>query len=206
MKSFIFFFISFCFSLSLFGQSSSLYKHELGVNITNVLVRSLGNEAGFEASNFPITYKRLLSKKGRYLRTAIGFRVSQVDNVISLDEQVVQGDLKMGLEWRKNITDRLLFNYGFDGFAGYEENTVSNGVVELYDNEKRIGGDLFLGLHFLVKKRIALEIESTAYVLYANRAEETRFLTVSGSDMSDNQSRFETSLIPPQWLHLVIKF
>ncbi len=206
MKSYILLSISIFCSCIVFGQSkSSLYKHELGLNVTNVLVRSLGNEAGFEASNFPFSYKRLLSKKGSYLRTGFGFTVKQSDNVISLDEQIRKGDLKIGFEWRKEITPKLLFNYGIDGLVGYEENTVSNGVVELYDNEKRGGGGVFLGLHFLINKRIALEIESTAYAFVANRVEETRFLTVGGSDMRDSQNRFETALNPPQWLHFIIK-
>lgn len=207
MKPIVLIFLFTCYICSLNGQSeSSTLKNEFGVNVTNVLVRSLGNEAGFEASDYPLSYKRLLSKKGRYLRSGLGFKVKQVDNILSLDEQITKGNIKVGLEWRKQIMPKLLFAYGFDGFVGYEENTVSNSSVELYNNEKKAGGGVFLGLHFLINKHVALEIESTAYALAANRIEETRFLTVGGIDIKDSQNRFESSLNPPQWLYLIIKF
>ncbi len=198
--------------LLLFFQASAQkkdiahqYKHELGINITDMLVRSLGNQAGFEASDFPVSYKRRLGNN-KYLRIGAGMNITRADNTLSLNENLLKGDLRLGFEWRRVLTNSFLLTYGFNGRAGYSEEIISNENVELYTRDAKAGGDIFLGLQWLIAKNIALEIESSLYALVGNRQEETRFITFPGPEDINQQSRLEAKINTPQWLYFIVKF
>lgn len=199
------FLLSACTVLVAQKEKSTIYKTEIGINVTDLLVRTTGNQTGLVSANFPFTIKRKMSNKS-YIRFGFGVDFSTSENSFTVSEDLIQWAARIGLEKRVNISPRFLLLYGLDVMVLSFEERLRNDAVEIVTKNFSYGAGPVLGLQFKINDRLALEIESNLYSWVHESSRETIFGSLPGSSTKENERRFSSALNLPQWLHFVVKF
>ncbi|MEL6987907.1 MAG: hypothetical protein AAGK97_08760, partial [Bacteroidota bacterium] len=114
--------ICLCFgSLSLSSQDS-FYRHEVGLNVTELLNTIFNSSASNDNSLYTLVYKYRLNEK-RNIRFGLGFNVQEQSGDIgtigfrTLSTTLV--NFRIGYEWRTRVAKKFEFFGGLDLLTGY---------------------------------------------------------------------------------------
>jgi hypothetical protein len=185
-------------------------KHELGLNVTNLITDLLGNNNRSDPGTYLISYKRLSGNSAFRLGLNVNFSIDQqrfngFDN--NLTNQNLQ--IRLGKEWRHDIVKRLQYYFGVDGLAGYQSEqsaaTVNGSTIIQKNGVVQVGVGPVLGFQFAIYDKLLIGTEGSLYATF-NRS-STDF-TVIGSipipSRSSNGLIIQTGL--PKSLFLILKF
>lgn len=165
-------------------------KLEIGINISSVLSRFLGNEGNGTGTDLPLLF-RLHGEKSAF-RIGIGavLQKSQFVDVTTgglRDSQLSSGTLKLGFERKIPLETRLSFYYGVDVIGYYEQDKSDSfnfGNVLLVKDIMRFGGGPILGVSYKINDRIRFHTEASIYVF----VEETKTKEVFDGIENDLQT------------------
>lgn len=168
----------FCISsCALYSQSSDkpFYKHEIGLNVTDLLNTLLNSSATNDNSIYTFIYKRRTNEK-KAIRTGFGLQILQNSNdsnsqtgfrVISRTNL----NARVGLEWRTNISNKFDLLYGIDFLGGYSQSESTffdfNGRIENNNTGISIGSGPILGIQFHISDRMSISTETTLYYVFS---------------------------------------
>jgi hypothetical protein len=186
------------------------FKHELGLNVTNLITDLLGNNNRSDPGTYLISYKKLNGNSAFRLGVNVNFSLSQqrfngFDN--NLTNQNLQ--IRLGKEWRHDIVKRFQYYFGVDGLAGYQSEqsaaNVNGSTIIQKDGVLSVGVGPVLGFQFAIYDKLLIGTEGSLYATF-NRT-STDF-TVIGSlaipSRSSNGLNIQTGL--PKSLFLILKF
>ena len=191
---------------------SKNFEHEIGLNVTNLLTDLLGNNNRSDPGTYLISYKHLRGKRAFRVGLNVNYAFKNTDNgfgqTIKLVNQNIQ--LRMGKEWRRNITPKFQSYFGFDGLAGLlnEESTasVTNNFIVQKDRTLIFGAGPVLGFQFAIFDGLLIGTEGSLYATYNSIS--TTFETFSNFQnppaRTSNGLNIQTNL--PKSLFLILKF
>jgi hypothetical protein len=208
------------FGQSLFAQTKTVdiknYKHELGLNVTNLLTDLLGNNNRTDAGVYLISYKRVNEDKA--LRVGFGINLNfKSENSFSanltLNNQNFQ--LRIGQEKRHSLSSKFQYYLGFDGILGYklEESSAasSTGTIIQSDNLFTIGAGPVLGFQFALYERLLIGTEGSLYAAYNYNSVSFRNAfaipgrsTITPPNKDAKIFTMQTNL--PKFLFIILKF
>lgn len=192
------------------------YRHELGLNVTNLITDLLGNNNRTDAGVYLLSYKFVKNNKAIRLGATTNFSFNKERSrsgfSVNLNNQNFQ--VRVGQETRYNISSRLQYYVGFDGIAGYrlEESaatTVSSSIIQS-DKSLSIGLGPVIGFQFTIYDRLLIGTEGSLYAAYnvnSTKFSETFFQTPRQSlppNKDANVASLQTNL--PKFLFLILKF
>jgi hypothetical protein len=192
------------------------YKHELGLNVTNLLTDLLGNNNRTDAGVYLLSYKFVKGNKAIRIGATTNFAFKKersiTNSTIDLNSQNFQ--LRIGQETRHDLSSRLQYYVGFDGIAGYkfEESAATSSFNTLIQSDKlfSIGLGPVVGFQFKIYDRLLIGTEGSIYAAYnanSTKFSETAFRGTSGSLPPNKESNIvslQTNL--PKFLFLILKF
>jgi hypothetical protein len=159
----------------VFGQTKTaetiVYKHELGLNVTNLLTDLLGNNNRTDAGVYLLSYKFVNNNKA--IRVGLGVNLNfkkenSFGSELMLTNQNFQ--LRIGQEKRHSLSSKFQYYTGFDGIVGYklEESSasVATGTVIQSDKLLTIGTGPVLGFQFALYERLLIGTEGSLYAAY----------------------------------------
>lgn len=193
--------LTFCARVGAIAQDQ-VYTNEIGMNITQVLSRTIANEP-LVTNDLAFTFKRKLNKV--YLRTGIdvNFSLSNNSNRELTDNRLF---LRVGLEKRYEVETWLKIYTGLDLYGGYSQVISTNnsgfGQIELTNTDILGGPRTFMGVHIAMGSRVALEFEGS--LQFIARYTNEKLVSFSNTDVSSYYSTFSMTL--PQSLYLIVKF
>jgi hypothetical protein len=185
-------------------------KNELGLNVTNLITDLLGNNNRSDPGNYLISYKRLKGQTAFRLGLSINFSVNNQEFQGSNNTLTNQNfQIRLGNEWRQDITNRFQYYFGIDGIAGFKSEsssaTVNGGTIIQKDNNVFVGLGPVLGFQFALYDRLLIGTEGSLYgSVYRNA---TDFQTSGGQPIpsrTSNGLNIQTNL--PKSLFLILKF
>ncbi len=201
--------------------SKVIFKNEIGLNVTSLLTDLLGNNNLTEAGDYLLTYKKLNSKGSGALRMGFGiFYKTETSSVSNFDNNLTDQkfNLRIGYEWRENISKRLLYYFGVDGLVGFSQeqsNLISNTFnIRQDDTSLKIGGGPVLGFQFTIFDRMLVGIEGALYASAINQnLKFTGFNFGNPNPGGGNivpparsSTGFEVRTLLPKHLFLILKF
>lgn len=188
-----------------------VYDNEVSVNATGFVANYFN--LGGVSSNSPyiIDYKRRISGNNTFLRSSLNLAISDQNNESPNGSRIKQKanayDLRLGLEWRKQIANKFIWSYGIDAAAGLGNNYSSsefvfnnffNGrqfqdtILSIAESSTvQIGGGPVTGLRWQVSPRISVWTESRLYFFYAEDRNETRFEDVMDETKLSRPGQFD---------------
>jgi len=226
MRHLFLFIVILVTSISVIGQkitsSSSIkdfhvHRHELGINVTNVLgnVFSLNPES--DPYPYLLTYRKHLNPNIA-IRTGFNLGINQsVDSgfdgnsFIERKLSTYRTDLRLGLERKIPLSQKFLFSYGIDvlGRFNIENSEVKNrGFMgtTFISQERTIGGGFgpMMRFEFKISNRMFLSIESSFYGFYSQKTET---IEINGlRDTEPAKSFFNLEMALPQSLFFNVAF
>jgi hypothetical protein len=193
------------------------YKHELGLNVTNLLTDLLGNNNRTDAGVYLLSYKFVKGNKAIRIGATTNFAFKKeksiTNSTIDLNNQNFQ--LRVGQETRHNLSPRLQYYVGFDGIAGYrfEESAATINFNTLIQSDKilLLGLGPVLGFQFTIYDRLQIGTEGSLYAAYSagsTKFSENFFRGGGGQILPPNKEsnvfNLQTNL--PKFLFLILKF
>jgi hypothetical protein len=157
------------------------HRYEVGLNITNTLVRFFGTQATGRADDPYLLTLRIGNDRRR---TRIGLNFAVVDRVdpdfLTFDtrQRSTDVDLRVGHEWVYSWARRFALYWGADVVGEFrleEVRTFSPGTGNLGRLRTQvwgIGAGPVIGVLWKVHPRVTLSTESTVYAIYRSGVEE----------------------------------
>jgi hypothetical protein len=201
---------------SLFAQDNAVntkaYKHELGINVTNLFTDLLGNNNRTDPGNYLITYKKV--KDHTALRMGFGLSSSvKKDNTPAFTTNLTNYNvqLRIGKEWRHDLSAKFQYYFGGDGFVGnrVEESTgnVTQGIVTQTNKTFTLGGGPVLGFQFALYDRLLVGTEGSVYVNFNRSTVDFKTFNFSSTAFPSKTSNgFDVQTQLPKFLFLIVKF
>jgi hypothetical protein len=204
----------------LFAQTKTVdtknYKHELGLNVTNLLTDLLGNNNRTDAGIYLISYKRVDENKA--LRVGLGINLNfksenSFGSNLTLNNQNFQ--LRIGKEKRHSLSSKFQYYLGFDGILGYksEESSAasSTGTIIQSDIVYTIGTGPVLGFQFALYERLLIGTEGSLYAAYNNNSISFKnAFVISGRPAilppNKDAKIFTMQTNLPKFLFIILKF
>ena len=211
--------IGFLLTACLFAQEkqenenkSKTFKHELGLNVTNLLTDLLGNNNRTDAGDYLISYKKVNGNKAFRMGATINFSIKKEDVFNSNNTLTNQNfQLRLGKEWRHNLSSKLQYYFGVDGIIGYKSEqssaTVNIGTIIQTDKAFSLGGGPVLGFQFALLDRLLLGTEGALYAAFNKNDVNFSGFGINTSQFPAKNSQginLQTHL--PKFLFLIIKF
>ena len=211
--------IGFLLTACLFAQEkqenenkSKTFKHELGLNVTNLLTDLLGNNNRTDAGDYLISYKKVNGNKAFRMGATINFSIKKEDIFNSNNTLTNQNfQLRLGKEWRHNLSSKLQYYFGVDGIIGYKSEqssaTVNIGTIIQTDKAFSLGGGPVLGFQFALLDRLLLGTEGALYAAFNKNDVNFSGFGINTSQFPAKNSQginLQTHL--PKFLFLIIKF
>jgi hypothetical protein len=191
-------------------QPEKKLKHELGLNVTNLITDLLGNNNRSDPGTYLLSYKRLNGKTAFRLGLNVNFSLSQqrfggFDN--NLTNQNIQ--LRLGKEWRHDIIKRFQYYFGVDGLVGYQSEqsaaTINGSTIIQKDGVLLLGMGPVLGFQFAIYEKLLIGTEGSLYATFNRTSTDfTTFGTIPIPNRSSNGVIIQTGL--PKSLFLILKF
>jgi hypothetical protein len=191
-------------------QTERKFKHELGLNVTNLITDLLGNNNRSDPGTYLISYKRLNGNSAFRLGLNVNFSLSQ-ERFNGFDNNLTNQNLqvRLGKEWRHDIVKRFQYYFGVDALVGFQSEqsaaNVNGSTIIQKDQVVLAGVGPVLGFQFAIYDKLLIGTEGALYATF-NRT-STDF-TVIGSipipSRSSNGLNIQTGL--PKSLFLILKF
>jgi hypothetical protein len=191
-------------------QPEKKLKHELGLNVTNLITDLLGNNNRSDPGTYLISYKRLNGNSAFRMGLNVNYSLSQqrfggFDN--NLTNQNLQ--LRLGKEWRYDIVKRFQYYFGVDGLAGYQSEqsaaNVNGSTIIQKDEVVLVGVGPVLGFQFAIYEKLLIGTEGSLYATFNRTSTNfTTFGSIPIPDRSSNGLIIQTGL--PKSLFLILKF
>jgi hypothetical protein len=187
---------------------------ELGLNVTSLLTDLLGNSNRGDAGLYLLSYKKLTGTSAFRLGLALNFKFDKESSRFNntLVNQNVQ--VRMGKEWRHDITPKLQYYFGVDGIAGFvsEESAAvtTNSSITQKDRLLRLGAGPVLGFQFALYDRLLIGTEGSLYATFNSRKVSFQTQSFGGPtpqpipERSNTGAAVQTNL--PTSLFLILKF
>jgi hypothetical protein len=202
-------------------NESSIYHHQLSLNATSFISNYLtfNNNAIVSNTPFIVAYKNLTNGEGLRAGLGINFvnrRENPNNGLTSVRTNNMGLDIRIGYENQFELSRRWLFYLGIDGVYGYDLNrTVTTSVQGFPPEPKEIvsdneafnaGGGPVIGLEFKLSKRLSLNTETTAYLMY--RESRRRITNPNFGSFNTNEFSATNSLniIIPTSIFFVLHF
>lgn len=197
------------------------FRHEIGLNITDLatrLLRETTTETASNGQNWAAGYKLFVGKWG--LRTAARWsQTAALDDASTAgnnNPQITQSnsrDLRLGLEYQLKIQRRWLASFAADGIYGWGDRTLKTFFTDVFGNQqsgnigqtqKRYGGGAAVGIQFMFNERVGIGTEATCYWIRQDLTEENDFY-LPFPEAAD-RSTTELNLRPPGNLYFFFRF
>jgi hypothetical protein len=185
-------------------------KHEVGLNVTNLITDLLGNNNRSDPGTYLLSYKRLNSRTAFRLGLNINYTLNQerfngFDN--NLTNQNFQ--IRLGKEWRHDIVKRFQYYFGVDGLVGYQSEqsaaNVNGAMIIQKDEVLLVGVGPVLGFQFAIYDKLLIGTEGSLYATFNKASTDfTTFGSIPIPDRSSNGLKIQTGL--PKSLFLILKF
>ena len=211
--------IGFLLTACLFAQEKQenenkpkTFKHELGLNVTNLLTDLLGNNNRTDAGDYLISYKKVAGNKAFRMGLTANFSLKK-ENIFNRNNTLTNQNfqLRLGKEWRYNISSKLQYYFGVDGIIGYKSEqssaTVNIGTIIQTDKAFSLGGGPVLGFQFALLDRLLLGTEGALYAAFNKNDVNFSGFGINTSQFPAKNSQginLQTHL--PKFLFLIIKF
>jgi len=216
MKKSTFICLLFISSSYLFAQENDntpTYNNEWGLNITAFASQFFSfNGNDVDEGAFLFTYKNI--KNGKAFRLGAGLLINHAkttdedNNAAPLTSDVVDVDVRVGLEKQFDIGRKWLFTAGGDFLIGYrnETNSSSNstGDVKIKATELSAGIGPVLGIHFRITPRVSIGTEGTIYLQYFSSKSSTDF-GIGGQDSSEKTVGVNFATVSPLALYFAVR-
>jgi hypothetical protein len=195
------------------AQDTLLYwpKVELGMNITQTLAGFFN--AGSQAlPTDPYLFSLKFPGARSTFRTSVNARFRNREEIINFGQRLITErtfNFRAGLEWRRTLTPRFSFYYGFDAVLQYELERVDfntgGGRIELGSNSTGFGAGPLMGLMFHLTPKILLSTESNLYGIASSGKEKDQ--TDPAIPPTEQRTR-QFELIPtiPNSLYVFFRF
>jgi hypothetical protein len=191
-------------------RTEKKFKHELGLNVTNLITDLLGNNNRSDPGTYLLSYKRLNGNSAFRLGLNINFSLSQQrfnGFTNNLTNQNIQ--LRLGKEWRHDIVKRFQYYFGVDGLAGYQSEQSAanvNGLTIVQKDEVvLVGVGPVLGFQFAIYEKLLIGTEGSLYATFNRTSTDfTTFGSIPIPARSSNGLNIQTGL--PKSLFLILKF
>jgi hypothetical protein len=191
-------------------QSEKKLKHELGLNVTNLITDLLGNNNRSDPGTYLLSYKRLNGRSALRVGLNVNYSLTQerfngFDN--NLTNQNIQ--LRLGKEWRHDIVKRFQYYFGVDALAGYQSEqsaaNVSGSTIIQKDEVVLVGVGPVLGFQFAIYEKLLIGTEGSLYATFNRTSTDfSTFGSIPIPDRSANGLKIQTGL--PKSLFLILKF
>jgi len=189
-------------------------RFELGVNATYFISNFLGlNQDQLEIGPYAFTGKLRLNRT--YLRFGLGGEASkrQLANDFSsniFDRKTQALDLRTGIEWHRDLTERWIFYSGLDILLGMNlsQTIASSAFDEVVTNTNQFyyGLGPLLGFQFKINPKISLSTESSFYTKSVIGVEKNAFKNFPSQNFSESQTYLEFDAAIPTELFFIIHF
>jgi hypothetical protein len=191
-------------------QPEKKLKHELGLNVTNLITDLLGNNNRSDPGTYLLSYKRLNGRSALRVGLNVNYSLTQerfngFDN--NLTNQNIQ--LRLGKEWRHDIVKRFQYYFGVDALAGYQSEqsaaNVSGSTIIQKDEVVLVGVGPVLGFQFAIYEKLLIGTEGSLYATFNRTSTDfSTFGSIPIPDRSANGLKIQTGL--PKSLFLILKF
>jgi hypothetical protein len=191
-------------------QPEKKLKHELGLNVTNLITDLLGNNNRSDPGTYLLSYKRLNGRSALRVGLNVNYSLTQerfngFDN--NLTNQNIQ--LRLGKEWRHDIVKRFQYYFGVDALVGYQSEqsaaNVSGATIIQKDEVVLVGVGPVLGFQFAIYEKLLIGTEGSLYATFNRTSTDfSTFGSIPIPDRSANGLKIQTGL--PKSLFLILKF
>lgn len=209
----------FLFAACLFAQEKQenedkpkTFKHELGLNVTNLLTDLLGNNNRTDAGDYLISYKKVNGNKAFRMGATINFSIKK-ENVFNSNNTLTNQNfqLRLGKEWQHNLSSKLQYYFGGDGIVGFKSEqssaTINNGTIIQTDKVFVVGGGPVLGFQFALLDRLLLGTEGALYAALNKNSTDFNSAPISSLQIpSKNSEGLNVQTHLPKFLFLILKF
>lgn len=211
--------IGFLLTTCLFAQEKQekedkpkTFKHELGLNVTNLLTDLLGNNNRTNAGDYLISYKKVNGNKAFRMGATVNISIKK-ENVFNNNNTLTNQNfqLRLGKEWRYNLSSKLQYYFGIDGITGFKSEqssaSITNTTIIQTDKAFSLGGGPVLGFQFALLDRLLLGTEGAVYAAFNKNEVKFSGFGINTSQFPAKNSQginFQTHL--PKFLFLIIKF
>jgi len=204
-------FFSFSQNDNVENNKPKAVKTEIGINITNLLATVVDfteNEPVEEPFDFVL--KRVKQNKAFRLHFGIIGSKGLDENNTNETNTVTHFNLKLGKEWRVDMTDRFELFYGFDFLMGYRINHIKderrNETLFFTEQEVQLSPITFLGLIFHINEKLYISTQAGFNFLFNHNWQKTVDESGFISDEVEklNEFSFETGV--PNSIYLFFKF
>jgi len=190
------------------------YKHQVGLNVTNILANVLSLNSNTTASPYGITYRRIYDKFSFRSAMNLKFINTTGDNLGIQSRSLRELDLflRSGVEKYLPINKVLMVTYGVDGMVGYgnfrskvtDLFSSSSNFFENKGNTFKYGLAPVLRLEWKLSSRIYLSTESS-FIALATTTNST-LVQPQLPTQKTNKSNFDIQLSLPQSLFFNVAF
>lgn len=209
-KIYLLLFIAFS-HLNMKGQETSklYYKNAFGVNVTSLLGEVISVGDNNNNDKFNLLYTRY-GEKSNFRIGANAFYKKQTENNIligsgSTDLIDMAYKIRMGFDWKKELSTKFNFTYGFDALYLYNSSKSESQTGFVLSNVKNSYGiGPVMRFEYKLSKRISLMTESTMYFISGNNKEILSQGGVQVSDKSTKSGDLNTTI--PSVLYLNVHF
>jgi hypothetical protein len=218
-KTISFYFLYLIIPHGLYAQTTptkpKAYKHELGLNVTNLLTDLLGNNNRTDPGVYLISYKFIAEQHAFRAGLTSNVATSEISSSFiptRLKNQNFQ--LRLGYEKRTNLSSKLQYYVGIDAIGGYklEENSAATSTSLIVQSDKiiTVGGGPVLGFQFALFERLLIGTEGSMYAALNNSSVNFSNISSSSSlppripNKASQGFNLQTNL--PKFLFLILKF
>jgi hypothetical protein len=201
-----------------FAQSKSEkgkdMTHELGLNVTSLLADLLGNNNRTDAGRYLLTYKKVADMKAFRMGLAMNFNLNKQNSNFNTTLVNQNFQVRLGKEWRHEISAKLHYYFGFDGIGGYttEESaaTTIGGNIIQKDKTLSFGAGPVLGFQFALYDKLLIGTEGSLYATFNKKDVTFSTQSFGGPPPTTIPSRNSTGVAVqtnlPTSLFLILKF
>jgi hypothetical protein len=196
------------------SDNGKAMTRELGLNVTSLLTDLLGNNNRGDAGRYLLSYKKLTGMSAFRLGLALNFKFDKENSRFNNTLTNQNFQVRLGKEWRHDITSKLQYYFGVDGIAGYtsEQSAAVTGSSSITqkDNMVSLGGGPVLGFQYAIFDRLLIGTEGSLYATFNSRKVSFNTQTFGGPtpqpipDRSNTGVAVQTNL--PTSLFLILKF
>jgi hypothetical protein len=189
---------------------TSLWKHEFGLNVTDLITSFLGTKPT-DAAGYMFSYKSVKGNKATRLGATVNFAFTKTDKSsgeVKLNNQNFQ--LRFGKETRHNLSSRFQYYWGFDGILGYKllesASNFNSGSFIQSNKTITVGAGPVLGFQFMLYERLLVGTEGSLYAAYNTNT--TGFSGAAFGTPPKGITEKDFILQPnlPKFLYLIVKF
>ncbi len=196
------------------SETYHIHKHELGINVTNVLANLFSLNADADPYPYLLTYRKHINSNVAF-RSGYNLRINDfTDFEDGFDRQsnTFRTDIRLGFERKLPLSRKFLFSYGVDILGRYErERSTARDFFGSNFNNFKSKTDIFGGgfgpvmrFEFKISERMFLSVESSFYGFFS---QQTQSLEINGfEDKEPAKSNFNLELSLPQSLFFNVAF